>query len=126
MASKRLYVPFTDVLFFAPVMVAAWLFRHRPETHKRLIVVATTVLLIAPAHRLINNSFGPPPPVALVLPLWLSPLLVGLAVDWIRSRLVHPVYLIGIAIVLLMKFRPQFQHTEVWASFTRTLAQALT
>lgn len=125
-ASNRLYVPFTDVLFFAPVMVAAWLFRNRPEIHKRLIVVATTVLLIAPAHRFINNNFGPPPPIALVLPLWLSPILLGLSVDWVRSRRVHPAYLIGIAIILLMEFRPQFQNTEVWASFARTLAQSVT
>lgn len=124
-ASDRLYVPFTDVLFFAPVMVSAWLFRNRPEVHKRLIVVATTVLMIAAAHRFIGNNFGRPPALALVLPLWLSPILLGMSVDWVRDRRVHPVYLVGVGVILLMKFRPQFQHTEAWTSFTATLAPAL-
>jgi hypothetical protein len=122
-ASNRLYVPFTDVIFFAPVAVGAWWFRHRPEVHKRLIVVATTVLLIAAAHRAIGNNFGRPPALTLVLPLWLSPILLGMSVDWVRARRVHLAYLIGIAIVVLMKFRPQLQHTEAWTSFATWLAR---
>ena len=121
-ARNGLYVPFTDLLFFAPVLLAAWIYRTRPEIHKRLIVVATTVLLIAGAHRFILNYVGSPPSVPLVLLLWLSPVLVGMASDWIKSRHVHPVYLIGIAIVLLMKFRPRWQESEPWNAFASFLA----
>ena len=51
-AQIQLFVPLTDLLGFAPFLVAAWFYRHRPEVHKRLIIVATTVLLIAAVHRI--------------------------------------------------------------------------
>lgn len=125
-ASNRLYVPFTDMLFFAPALLAAWWFRNRPEIHKRLIVVATTILLIAPAHRSIVAYFGMPPPLALVLSLWLSPILLAMTVDWVRNRRIYPVYVIGIGVILLMKFRPQYQHTEAWTSFATFVANVVT
>jgi hypothetical protein len=125
-ASKDLYVPFTDLLFFAPVLAAAWAFRHRPEVHKRLIVVATTILLIAAVHRFVGHNFGRPPSLALVLPLWLSPILLGMAVDWVHSRRVYIVYVFGIGIILAMKFRPRLRHTDWWNSFTAFLASTLT
>ena len=121
-ARNGLYVPFTDLLFFAPVLLTAWIYRTQPEIHKRLIVVATTVLLIAGAHRFIGNYVGRPPSVSLVLMLWLSPIFVGMSFDWIKARRVHPVYLVGIAIVLLMKFRPRWQASEPWNAFTSMLA----
>jgi hypothetical protein len=120
-ARNGLYVPFTDLLYFAPVLLAAWIYRTRPEIHKRLIVVATTVLLIAGAHRFIGNYVGAPPSIPLVLLLWLSPIFLGMAFDWIRSRRVHAVYLIGIAVVLAMKFRPRWQESEPWDAFTSLL-----
>jgi hypothetical protein len=118
-AEARLFAPVTDLLVFAPFLAAAWIYRRKPEVHKRLIVVATTILLIAPAHRAVNWLFGgPPPPVLPVLLLWLAPIALGLAVDLVRRRLVHPVYLFGIAAVVFLKFfRRPLATTEVWKDF---------
>ncbi|HYE86729.1 MAG TPA: hypothetical protein VEA16_10265, partial [Vicinamibacterales bacterium] len=103
-AKAGLFVPVTDLLFFAPLLFAAWAYRRNPEIHKRLIVVATTALLIAAAHRLIGAHIGKPPPPGPVLMVWLSPILIGLIYDVGTRRLVHPVYVLGIAVVFAMKF----------------------
>lgn len=114
MAKARLFAPFTDMMFFAPVLGAAWAYRHKPEVHKRLIVVATTILLIAAAHRLIGNTLGRPPALGPVLAVWLSPIAVALAYDAIKHRIVHPVYLTGVAIVLAMKARSVVYKSDAW------------
>lgn len=118
-AGSRLFVAITDLLVFAPFLAAAWFYRRRPETHKRLIVVACTTLLIAAVHR-IGFLGGPPPPWPQLMAVWLSPILLGIAYDLIRRRLIHPVYLIGIAAVLFMKWgRSWMVHTDTWADFLR-------
>jgi hypothetical protein len=122
-ARIALVAPLTDLLFFAPVLAAAWIYRRRPEIHKRLIVVATTTLLIAAAHRAAIFVFGgPPPPLAPVLALWLTPILVGMIHDFVKRRTVHPIYLLGIGLVLVMKFgRGWIHRTESWNDFTSWL-----
>jgi hypothetical protein len=120
-AKAGLFVPLTDLLFFVPPLIAAWTYRRSPEIHKRLIIVATTALLIAAAHRLIGAHIAKPPPLAPVLLVWLSPILIGMAHDLLRRRLVHPVYLMGIATVLAMKFRPPLHRTAAWEQFTSWL-----
>lgn len=125
-AGVGLFVPFTDLLFFLPVLFAAWAYRRKPEIHKRLIIVATTILLIPAAHRFVGAYIDRPPPLAPVLIVWLSPVALGLAHDLVRRRLVHPVYLLGVAIVLAMKFRPPVHKTEAWQSFVAWFASVLT
>lgn len=124
-AKVGLFVPLTDLLFFAPVLFAAWAYRRRPELHKRLIVVATSVLLIAASHRLIGAHFGRPPDALLVLLVWTSPILAGIAHDAVVKRRVHPVYLLGVAVIVAMKFRPPLHRTDAWDAFCRWLAAAL-
>jgi hypothetical protein len=121
-ARSRLIAPLTDMLFFGPVLCAAWSYRRRPEIHKRLIVVATTVLLVAAVHRMTFLG-GPPRPVLPLLAIWLSPILAGMTHDYLRRRIVHPVYLVGIGLVLLMKFgRAWIRGTQAWNDFTGWLA----
>ncbi len=121
LAERRLFAPLTDMLFFAPVLWAAWAYRRKPEIHKRLIVVATTVLLIAAVHRIAFLG-GPPPPLALLLAIWLAPIGIGVAHDVLTRRLIHPVYILGIALVLLMKLRGPLRQTEAWRDFAAWLA----
>ena len=121
-AQQRFFAPFTDMLVFAPFLAAAWAYRRQPEVHKRLMVVATTVLLVAAVHRMAFLG-GRPPPVPQLLLVWLSPILAGMAFDYAKRRLVHPVYLLGIASVLFLKFgRAPLARSGAWRDFTTWLA----
>ena len=116
-ARARLFAPVTDLMVFAPFLAAAWMYRRKPEIHKRLIVVSTTILLIAAVHRI--AIFGaPPPPLPFLLAVWLAPILVGIGVDIAKRGLVHPVYLAGIAAIIVLKFlRRPLARTDAWHHF---------
>jgi hypothetical protein len=113
-AQVGLFVPLTDLMVFIPFFAAAWIWKSRPELHKRLIVVATTILLIAAVHRI--TFLGPRPrPPALLLAIWLAPIYIAMIFDWIRTRRVHLVYVLGIAAVLFLKFgRLGMARSETW------------
>jgi hypothetical protein len=117
-ARMKLFVGLTDMLTFAPFLAAAWFFRDRPEVHKRLIIVATCVLIIAPVHRM-HWFLGMPPPVVPVLLIWLAPIYTGMIYDFVTRRIVHPVYLIGICAILFLKFwRIPIAASEPWQAFS--------
>jgi hypothetical protein len=123
LAANRLFAPMTDMLVFAPFLAAAWVYRRRSQTHKRLIVVASTILLIAAVHRIALFGGRNPPPLPLLLPIWLSPILLGMVHDAVKTRRVHPVYLMGILAVLFLKFgRIPLAHTQPWKAFASWLA----
>ena len=114
-ARSKLFIGVTDMLTFLPFLAAAWIYRRKPEVHKRLIIVATTILLIAPAHRMSWFLGGPPPPVVPVLLIWLAPIYVGMIYDFVTRRIVHPVYLIGIVAIVYMKFwRMTIYRSDTW------------
>lgn len=113
-ASIGLFVPLTDLAVFIPFYSAAWACKRRPELHKRFIVVATTILLIAAVHR-IRFLGGPPAPVPVLLAVWLAPIYVAMAYDLIRHRVVHWIYLLGAAAILFLKFgRVWMAKSETW------------
>lgn len=114
-ARALLFIGFTDMLTFAPFLAAAWIYRRKPEVHKRLIVVATTILLIAPVHRMHWFLGGPPAPDAAVLLIWLAPIYAGMIYDWFTQRVVHPVYLLGVLAVLFLKYgRIPIMRSDAW------------
>jgi hypothetical protein len=122
-ANIKLFVPLTDLAVFIPFFVAAWVYRHRPELHKRFIIVATTILLIAAVHR-IRFLGGPPPPVPRLLAVWLAPIYIAMAYDWFRQRTVHWIYLLGIAAVLFLKFgRVGMAKSQAWADLAAWFAR---
>ena len=51
-----LIIPLFDMLVFAPLVAAAVWYRRRPETHKRLMLLATLSLLAAAVARLPTRS----------------------------------------------------------------------
>lgn len=125
-AQKRLFVPLTDIMVFIPFFAAAWIWKNRPELHKRLVIVASTVLLIAAVHRI--TFLGPRPrPPALILAIWLAPIYLAMLRDWIRERRIHVVYVLGIAAVLFLKFgRLGMARSQTWhdlAAWLTTLYQ---
>lgn len=116
-ARALLFIGFTDMLVFAPFLIAAWVNRSKPEVHKRLIVVATTVLLIAPVHRMHWFLGGPPAPDLAVLAIWLLPIYVGMIYDGVTRRIVHPVYVLGVLAILFMKYwRVHIMRSDAWRS----------
>lgn len=123
-ADGILFIGLTDMLTFIPFLVAAWCYRRRHEVHKRLIIVATTVLLIAPVHRMHWFLGGPPAPVAYVLLIWLAPIYLAMLHDFVTRRIVHPVYLLGILAVIYMKFwRRPLHESESWSGFSEWLVR---
>lgn len=110
--------PLIDMAIFAPFFALAVAYRRRPEVHKRLMVVATTALLVAAAGRM-------PLEPTWVRVVWFSPILLGLAYDGFKRHQVHPVYVIGLAVLFASGFRDAVMQTEPWQSFVRWLGAAL-
>lgn len=121
-AHVNLFVGVTDICTFAALLAAAWSYRRHPEIHKRLMVVALTVLLVAPVHRMHWFLGGPPAPVVAVLLIWLAPIHAGILHDIAFRRFIHPAYLVGVAAVVWLKFlrAPLFQ-SDVWQAFAESI-----
>src|SRR5262245_23875400 len=89
-AQRSLLGPLLDMTVFAPVFGAAIYYRRKPEVHKRLMVLATTVLLIAAVGRM--TFFGEPRNQLLVQLVWSAPILVAMMHDFWRHRRVSAIY----------------------------------
>jgi hypothetical protein len=124
-AQSRLVGPLLDMLVFAPVFAAAIYYRRRPELHKRLMIVATTALLIAAVGRI---PFPADLRRPLVYLLWTSPILVAMAHDFWRQRRVHPVYLLGLVVLVLEGpvSRRIIGTSDQWADLAARLATWVT
>ena len=117
-AQMRLAAPLLDMVFFTPLFAAAVRLRRRPEIHKRLMIVATTVLLIAAVGRM--SFVGRPWPLLLV---WGSPLLLGAAYDIVRRRAVPWIYLLGMVVIVARTFGARLiGETDAWHDWSAWLA----
>jgi hypothetical protein len=116
-AAGRLVAPLSDMVFFAPLFAAAVWFRRKPEIHKRLMIVATTVLLVAAVGRM--TFVGRPWPMLLV---WGSPLLLGAAYDVVRRRATPWIYVLGLGVIAARMFgTAPVRESAVWHEFTAWL-----
>ncbi len=111
--------PLLDMVIFTPFFAAAVVYRGRPEIHKRLMVVATRTLRIAPALRVV--FLGERLPWNLMLAVWYSPILLGLAYDFWKKRLIHPVYVVGLLVLYISSFRAELMQVDLWVVFVRRL-----
>jgi hypothetical protein len=117
-AQTRLVAPLSDMVFFTPLFAAAVWLRRKPEIHKRLMIVATTVLLVAAVGRM--TFVGRPWPMLLV---WSSPLLLGAAYDVVRRRAIPWIYLLGVVVIVARAFGARLAgETAVWHEWTAWLA----
>ena len=118
--------PFTDMVLFSAFFGAAAYYRKRPELHKRLMIVTACTILIASTGRFALALGTEGALFHLVsLTLWLSPILLAMGYDLVRNRVVHPVYLIGAAVIAISSFRESLSYTDTWVSFTHWLASTL-
>jgi hypothetical protein len=95
-----LILAFNDMAGFTVLFALAVLWRKTPETHRRLMLMATCVISVAGLTRfppwLPNNASGT------FAYLYIDLLIVlGIGRDWIVQRRVHPAYLWGLPLILL-------------------------
>jgi len=120
-AQLSLLAPLVDMVVFAPFFAAAVYYRNKPEWHKRLMIVATTSLLIAAAGRM--TLLGTPPNPWLVRLVWVSPILLAMAYDLAKRRTVHPIYVTGVVVLIAEgTWRSGARQSETWAEICRWLA----
>jgi hypothetical protein len=118
--------PLTDMVIFAAFFGAAAYHRNRPELHKRLMIVAASSILIPSIARFVGSfELEPVMRHTVRLALWLSPILLAMAFDFYRRRIIHPVYVIGAVAIVLFNFRRPLQFTDTWVRFTHWLASVI-
>ena len=119
-------VPLSGILFFAVVVTLAIAAVHRPETHKRLMLLASISLLDAAVARWFltflapPGPLGPPPVPVTIVPALLAYLLLVAPVvfDWRTRGRPHPVYVYGgIALVAVKLLNWPISVTPLWHSF---------
>jgi hypothetical protein len=121
--------PLVDMGIFCVFLAGASLTRRRPEFHKRFILLATIALVMPGVGRM--PMFNGTRSIAAVdvipyLLVWLSPVLIATSLDWIRSRRVHAVYIFGIGLLVLQRYREVLRQTDAWRDFMHWLAGVLT
>ncbi len=112
-----LIFPLGQLVMFAGFITAAMVLRRKPESHRRLILVATATLMTPALSRL---PFVPHPMVS----LGLSALFVvaGMLHDWKTRGRVHRIYLLGAAVIVLSgPLRVAVGHSAAWQSLARWL-----
>jgi hypothetical protein len=115
-------IPLGDMLLFGGFLLAAAVYRHQPEIHKRLILLATAAIVFAAAFRL--QAAGMPLPAAIAL--WFVPVLLGMTYDALTRGQVHPVYWIGAAAMAFALLRLPFRNSDFWLAIGRPLFESLT
>ncbi len=107
-----LAVPLADMALFLAYVALAVLMRTRPETHKRLMVLASSAIIAA--------AFGRIPAITSLAPtaaFFASTvfLFAGVSYDLLSRRRVHPVYLWGgMLLVASGPARIALSRTAVW------------
>lgn len=116
-----------DVVAFPLLFGAALLYRRRPAIHKRLMIVATLLLLAAATFRLGHNVFGlatfPSRLVGRGLPICLAGVAIGY--DWWTRGRVHPVYWVGVGVLVLSATVGLIRPTDTYAEITGQIAEWL-
>jgi hypothetical protein len=105
------------ILFFLVVR-----FRRKPEVHKRFILMAAVALAFAACARLIPTTQNPP---AFLL-LWLSPILLMLALDVVKDSRHSRIYLAGMAFMILIYGRVFLAGSEIWLPIGRRIITMIT
>jgi hypothetical protein len=119
-------VPLSGILFFAVVFTLAVAATRRPETHKRLMLLAAISILDAAVARWFltflapPGAVGPPPVEVTIVPALVACLLLVVAIvfDWRTRGRPHPVYIYGGAALVAVKLlNLPISTTSAWHSF---------
>ncbi len=119
-------VPLSGILFFAIVFALAVANLRRPETHKRLMLLAGISILDAAVARWFLTFLappgpaGPPPVPVTIAPAFVAYLLLVVAIvhDWRTRGRPHPVYVIGgLALITVKILNWPISETAAWHWF---------
>jgi hypothetical protein len=113
-AQRYLFGVLKDLVFFVPFLIAGWLYRREPEIHKRLMIVATTILVLPAVSRM--SFLGTPVPLWKFMLVWPIPVYLLMVHDFYKKRIIHPVYLIGVAAMLTMRLILPLGSSHAWQS----------
>lgn len=123
LAQQMLIHPLSDMVIFPVLFALAIGYRRSPTVHKRLMVVATTFLLVAAVGRM---AFLGRPAHPLVYDLvWLSPIWIAMVRDVLIHRRLHPAYAVGLLALGLVPYRSLLVETSPYQDFTVWLAALL-
>lgn len=114
---KTFYIiPISDMLIFSVLVFCAFRARRNPAVHKRLILVATTALMIAAVARWpFVAVHGGPSVAALITYVFL--LLLG-AYDWWSTRKVYVETIwASVFLIIVQQIRFPIGQTAIWHSF---------
>ena len=111
-AQRWLFGTLRDLVFFAPFLAAGWIYRRYPEIHKRLMIVATVILVLPAVSRM--TFLGTPVPLWKFMLVWPVPVYIAMIHDFRTRKLVHPVYVIGIAAMLTMRLVLPIGSSQLW------------
>lgn len=111
-AQRFLFGPVRDMVFFVPFLTAGWIYRRRPEIHKRIMLVATTILVLPAVSRM--AFLGVPVPLWKFMLVWTLPVYLAMAHDFRTKRIIHPVYVVGIAAMLTMRLVVPLNTSPAW------------
>ena len=111
--------PFLDMVIFALFFGPAVFYRRKPHLHKKLMIVATTMLLVAAVFRM---WFLPELPEALRTPIllliWFLPVILAIGYDYLGRQRIHPIYILGLLSFVFRVFgEAQIIETQAWITF---------
>lgn len=116
-----LVIPLGDIFVFAILVGAALYFRHKMDTHKRLMFLSALNLMPAAVARIpldVIQTNGP-------LAFYGFPDLCVIALvayDTIKNRRLHPAYFVGsVLIIASHPLRLMIANTETWISFAAAM-----
>ena len=116
-------IPLVAITGFAILVTAAVILRKRAQLHKRLMTLATISVLGPPAARLVFVTHTDKYFAAILFVVPVVFLAWCLVSDWRKYRIVHPVYSIGGAILLIsLPVRAIIARTPAWEHVGQWLA----
>ncbi len=118
-AQRGLLAPFTNMIVFPIFFGAAIAYRRKTEIHKRFMLLATVMLLVAAVLRM---PLGDPRSMPVFLSVWYAPVLIAMIYDYATRRIIHPVYVIGLVSLTIVSFRYLLIDTDLWMSIARRLS----
>lgn len=120
-------VPFTDILCFAMLVVAAFSKITQSEWHKRLMLLAGISILGAPVFRwVVALAHAEHPTIAMALEAQMVVILICLVPilrDWRLFGRIHPAYVWGIANIVFSRVaQGTLGQTDAWHGIARWVA----